>query len=172
MNDPLLKSYIDDVHYISFQYYKKNKKVAQQQENLQNLKPTTAAKTPNLSASYTEAVLASSRNLTSTLRTHFNKKKQETYAKQELIEKRKLLQNEMRQIDMRENHPAWRKLRNQNVDHSDLEAKKFQRILEARDQSREYKLELEKMMMRVQNQPTLFERQSAVSKNIAMQYII
>ena len=60
------------------------------------------------------------------------------------------------QIDMRENHPAWRKLRNQNVDNSDLEAKKFQRILEARDQSREYKLELEKMMMRVQNQPTLF----------------
>ena len=158
-------------NYLSFQYYKKNKKVAQQQENLQNLKPTTAAKTPNLSSSYTEAVLDSSRNLTSTLRTHFNKKKQETYAKQELIEKRKLLQNEMRQIDMRENHPAWRKLRNQNVDHSDLEAKKFQRILEARDQSREYKLELEKMMMRVQNQPTLFERQSAVSLNIPLQYI-
>merc|ERR1719225_2502297 len=69
----------------------------------------------------------------------------------------------MRQIEMRENHPAWQKLRYETVDHSDIRAKKLQRIREARDQSREYNMELEKMMMRVQSQPTLFERQSAKS---------
>ena len=45
----------------------------------------------------------------------------------------------------------------------DLEAKKSIRMSEEKERSREYKFELEKMMMRVQNQPTLFERQSAVS---------
>ena len=132
----------------------------------ESFKPKTEPKNPNLSSSYTEAVLASSRNATSTLRSQHNRKKQEIYAKQELIERRKLLQNEMRQIEMRENHPAWQKLRHENVDHSNIQAKKLQRILEARDESREYKLELEKMMMRVQNQPTLFERQSAVSFSV------
>ena len=43
------------------------------------------------------------------------------------LEKRKLLQNEMRQIEMRENHPAWQKLRYETVDHSDIEAKKLNR---------------------------------------------
>ena len=133
---------------------------------MESFKPKTEPKNPNLSSSYTEAVLASSRNATSTLRSQHNRKKQEIYAKQELIERRKLLQNEMRQIEMRENHPAWQKLRHGNVDHSNIQAKKLQRILEARDESREYKLELEKMMMRVQNQPTLFERQSAVSFSV------
>jgi len=137
-----------------------------QKEPMESFKPKTEPKNPNLSSSYTEAVLASSRNATSTLRSQHNRKKQEIYAKQELIERRKLLQNEMRQIEMRENHPAWQKLRHENVDHSNIQSKKLQRILEARDESREYKLELEKMMMRVQNQPTLFERQSAVSFSV------
>ena len=150
-----------------FQYYKQSRKSVEK-EHFLNSKPKSESKTPNLSSSYTEAVLATSRNTTSTLRSQFNRKKQEIYAKQELLEKRKLLQNEMRQIEMRENHPAWQKLRYETVDHSDIRAKKLQRIREARDQSREYNMELEKMMMRVQSQPTLFERQSAVSNQFSL----
>ena len=118
---------------------------------------------PNLSSGYTEAILASTTNTASHLRSTYNREKRKTYEKQELLEKRKQLENEMRQIEMRENHPAWQRLRFEVVDHSEIEAKKSQRSLEAKERSREYKLELEKMMTRVQNQPTLFERQSAVN---------
>ena len=69
----------------------------------------------------------------------------------------------MRQIEMRENHPAWQRLRFEVVDHSEIEGKKSQRLLDAKERAREYKLELEKMRIRVESQPTLFERQSAVS---------
>ena len=67
---------------------------------------------------------------------------------------------------MRENHPAWQKLRFEVVDHSEIEGKKSQRLLDAKERAREYKLELEKMRIRVESQPTLFERQSAVSLNM------
>lgn len=106
--------------------------------------------------------MASTANMASQLRTHFNKAKKEVYDKEELLQRRKQLENEMRQLEMRENHPAWQKLRYEVVDRSEMEAKKSQRILEDRERAREYKLELEKMNMRVQNQPTLFERQSVV----------
>ena len=84
-------------------------------------------------------------------------------AKEELLEKRKQLVYEMRQIEMRENHPAWQRLRYEVGDHIDIEAKTSLRMSEAKERSREYKQELEKMNIRVQSQPTLFERQSAVS---------
>lgn len=126
-----------------------------------------AVSTPDLSSSYTAAVLASTGNLTSSLRSEYNRQKKRIYDKEELLEKRKALQSEMRQIEMRENHPAWRKLHSgEVVDHSDIKAKKEARIIEANEQARQYKMDLEKMMMRVQNQPTLFERQSAVSNEI------
>ena len=99
------------------------------------------------------------------MRSVFNHEKKKIYDKKDLLEKRKLLANEMRQIEMRENNPAWQRLRFEVVDHSEIEAKKSQRLLEAKVRAREYKLDLEKMMIRVQSQPTLFERQSAVSIN-------
>ena len=117
---------------------------------------------PDLSSSYTTAVLASTSNTTSILRLQHNLRKKKIYAKEELLEKRKQLENEMRQLDMRENHPAWLQMKGLVVDHSGIQAKTEERLLEAKEREREFKLELEKMMIRVQNQPTLFERQSAV----------
>ncbi len=121
-----------------------------------------SASTPNLSSGLTEAVLASTGNTASELRRQHNKNKAETFSKEELVERRKLLQTEMRQQELRENNPAWRKLRHEVVNYDEIEAKKLQRLREAEDMAREYKMSLEKMMVRVQNQPTLFERQSAV----------
>lgn len=165
-----LYSYKYLTYYFHLQYYKTKKRgIPPNVENSSKrpeMKIGSAAKfgsMPNLSSGYTEAILASTTNTASHLRSTYNREKRKTYEKQELLEKRKQLENEMRQIEMRENHPAWQRLRFEVVDHSEIEAKKSQRSLEAKERSREYKLELEKMMTRVQNQPTLFERQSAVN---------
>ena len=66
-------------------------------------------------------------------------------------------------MEMRKNHPAWQKLRfsTQVVDHG-IEAKKSQWRQMADERELEYKMELQKMKMRVESQPTLFERQSQV----------
>ena len=93
-----------------FQYYKKNAKKSSKIEN-QEKRENANKSTPNLSSTFTAAVLASTSNVTSALRSQFNKQKKEIYAKEELLQKRKQLQNEMRQIEMRENHPAWLKLK-------------------------------------------------------------
>ena len=82
---------------------------------------------PNLSSGYTEAVLQSTTNTTAHLRKAFNVKKKQIYDKNEILEKRKVLTYEMRQIEMRENHPAWQRLRFEVVDHNEIEAKKSQR---------------------------------------------
>eukprot|EP00093_Oithona_nana_P008499 08499.XXX_169675_170379_1 [CDS] Oithona nana genome sequencing. len=70
----------------------------------------------------------------------------------------------MRQMEMRKNHPAWQKLRfsTQVVDHG-IEAKKSQWKQTADERELDYKMELQKMKIRVESQPTLFERQSQKS---------
>jgi hypothetical protein len=148
----------------SFQYYKKNPKKFMKKLGAESaMKPKFfGGSTPNLSSGVTEAVLTSTSNTASNLRTRHNYKKKETYDKNELIEKRKLLQKEMLQLEMREINPAWQKLRNEVVNYDEIEAKKSARMRDTDDRAREYKQDLEKMMIRVQNQPTLFERQSAV----------
>ena len=163
---------------IYFQYYKTKPKsnpemsspsktnllsIIMNQKNKPKNSKKFSGSMPNLSSEHTEAVLQSTTNTTSHLRRAFNAKKKQIYDKNEILEKRKVLTNEMRQIEMRENHPAWQRLRFEVVDHNEIEAKKSQRLLETKERARDYKLDLEKMMIRVQNQPTLFERQSAVS---------
>ena len=54
------------------------------------------------------------------------------------------------------------------VDTNALEAAKAARMIEAKEREMEYKMELEKMMLRVQMQPTLFQRQSRVSFSISV----
>ena len=117
-----------------------------------------------MSRSFTEAVLNTTGNTASNLRARFNREKREIYDKSELLEKRKQLESEMRQMEMRKNNPAWQKLRFQVVDSHDLEAKKSQWKMMAEERDFEYRMELQKMKLRVQNQPTLFERQSQVNK--------
>ena len=170
------RSFLNNKHF--FQYYKtKPKFISTNPEtsspsknnllsviiNQKNKPKKFSGSMPNLSSGYTEAILQSTNNTTSHLRKAFNQKKKQIYDKNEILEKRKVLTNEMRQIEMRENHPAWQRLRFEVVDHNEIEAKKSQRLLETKERARDYKLDLEKMMIRVQNQPTLFERQSAVS---------
>jgi hypothetical protein len=58
---------------------------------------------------------------------------------------------------------AWKDLRRELVSTDDLEASKSARLLEAKEREMEYKMDLEKMMVRVQQQPTLFQRQTRVS---------
>ena len=150
-----------DLH--QFQYAKKSRKSSRDSRFESRHRVRKSESTPNLSASVTQTVLATTQNLTCALRSQHIHRKKEIYDKEELVQKRKQLQIEMRQIEMRESHPAWQKLQKyQVVDHSDIEAKKSQRVSEAREMEDEYRMELEKMMIRVQNQPTLFERQSAV----------
>ncbi len=127
---------------------------------------------PNLSSGLTEAVLTSTGNTASELRRLHNKKKQELYTKEELLEQRKQLQSEMKRDELRENNPAWRKLKYVVVNYDEIEIKKAERMREAKDQAREYKMYLEKMMTRVQHQPTLFERQSTVRKQDRHNYTL
>ena len=61
---------------------------------------------------------------------------------------------------------AWRDLHHELVDTDAIEAAKSARLLESKEREMEYKMELEKMMLRVQMQPTLFQRQSRVIKNL------
>ena len=131
-----------------------------------------AESTPNLSRSFTEAVLHSTGNTASILRSRFNREKMEIYDKSELLEKRKQLESEMRQMEMRKNHPAWQKLRfSQVVDHDGIEAKKSQWKQLADERALDYKMELQKMKVRVESQPTLFERQSQVNRKLISNYV-
>ena len=145
-----------------FQYSKKKPKGGQQEEP-QFKALQKAESTPNLSRSFTEAVLHTTGNTASILRSRCNREKVEIYEKSELLEKRKQLDSEMRQMEMRKNHPAWQKLRfsTQVVDHG-IEAKKSQWKQTADERELDYKMELQKMKIRVESQPTLFERQSQV----------
>ena len=132
-----------------------------------------AESTPNLSRSFTEAVLHTTGNTASILRSRCNREKVEIYEKSELLEKRKQLDSEMRQMEMRKNHPAWQKLRfsTQVVDHG-IEAKKSQWKQTADERELDYKMELQKMKIRVESQPTLFERQSQVCHTVIKSQIV
>ena len=57
---------------------------------------------------------------------------------------------------------AWKELHREAAASDDLETLKSLRAIEAKERELEYKMELEKMMMRVQQQPTLFQRQTRV----------
>ena len=61
---------------------------------------------------------------------------------------------------------AWKELWREAVTSDDLETSKSVRAIEAKERELEYKMELEKMLMRVQQQPTLFQRQTRVIRSI------
>ena len=63
------------------------------------------------------------------------------------------------------NNPGWDNIRNVGGDKSDVITELTRRrIEEERWRMDNYKLELERMITRVENQPTLFQKQSQVDK--------
>ncbi|XP_059087886.1 protein FAM161B-like [Tigriopus californicus] len=97
------------------------------------------------------------------LRTRHNLRKLSKFEKQDRREAQKALELELRQREMRRNNPAWAQLQEDLVDCNEIERKKLERLAMERDRIEEYQWELEKMFQRVNEGPTLFERQAKLS---------
>ena len=106
----------------------------------------------------------STTNLTTKLRLEVMQERRlrEEYRKQK--EAREEQVREERERNRRKNNPVWENIqRDLGSSHqTELERLKRERMEEDKRRMREYKVELEKMIKRVENQPTLFQKQSQV----------
>ena len=101
-------------------------------------------------------------NLTTQLRLRLIEERQMRQVQQNIISQKLEERREERARRRRLNNPVWDNLRH-GEDQSSVEEMTLRRLQEQRVRSKNYKLELEQMMRRVENQPTLFQKQSQVS---------
>ena len=110
-------------------------------------------------------VLESSYNLTAKLRMQMLEEKQlrEIQKKKQIEEEDQ--EREERGRRRRLNNPVWENIRN-DLDNKEIELLTQERLEEEKVRLKNYKIELEEMMRRVENQPTLFQKQSQVRQLI------
>ena len=89
------------------------------------------------------------------------------------LQRKKQLENEEQEREERGrrrriNNPVWENIRN-DLDNTEIEQLTKERLEEEKLRMKNYKVELEEMMRRVENQPTLFQKQSQLSAKKSME---
>ena len=101
-------------------------------------------------------------NLTTQMRMKLIERRQMKKAERDILVEREDRRREERARRRRLNNPVWDNIRH-DLDTRSLEELTQRRLEEERIREKNYKLELEQMMRRVENQPTLFQKQSQVN---------
>lgn len=112
---------------------------------------------PGQSSSITRAVLRSTGNHASMLRTSNARELLDRAKRSFRDQQRRDLEKELRQLELRKSNPVWSQVGQSLVLQSRLDEKKRQRMEHGRERELEYRLELDSINKRVKSRPTLFQ---------------